>query len=152
FADFIRELLQTGTKVLITSRIFPENLKSGEQPLTGIVAYPFRPMSREDAARVWNIAGDPDDSPLQQEFFECVGYHPQVISVVSAAVRQQSLSFTDWFGEFTDAEQQVCREAGAPMTVRRHRWLDLATRDLIQNHRDAWLTICYIVRRSEASS
>ncbi|MCI0663051.1 MAG: ATP-binding protein, partial [Acidobacteria bacterium] len=152
FPDFIRGLLKTQTKVLITSRLFPENLKSGDQPLPGVTAYPFSPMSLEDAIEVWNLSGDPDGSPFQQEFFTSVGYHPQVISVVTAAVKEQSLRFSDWFGDFSEADQQFCLDSDAPLTVRRHRWLDLATRDLIQNHRDAWLTICYIVRRSEASN
>ncbi|MCI0336112.1 MAG: ATP-binding protein, partial [Acidobacteria bacterium] len=152
FPDFIRELLKTQTKVLITSRLFPENLKSGDQPLPGVTNYPFLPMSLEDAIEVWNLSGDPDGSPFQQEFFTSVGYHPQVISVVSAAVKEQSLRFGEWFGDFADEDRQSCLDSDAPLTVRRHRWLDLATRDLIQNHRDAWLTICYIVRRSEASN
>lgn len=152
FADFLRELLNTGTKVLITSRLFPENLMAGNQPLLGVKKYEFLPMSPDDAAEVWNISCEPDGSSFQREFFERVGFHPQVISVVAAAVKEQSLRFNEWFGEFSEAERQACMDDDAPLTVRRHCWLDLATRDLIQQRRDAWLTICYIVRRSEASN
>lgn len=152
FADFLRQLLKTETKVLITSRLFPEDLMVGDQPLPSVMPYEFRPMTAEDATKVWNLSCEPDGSSFQQEFFRRVGFHPQVISVVAAAVKEQSLRFSEWFGEFPEGEQQVCRDADEPLTVRRHRWLDLATHDLIQNRRDAWLTICYIVRRSEASS
>src|SRR5262249_44892215 len=110
------------------------------------------PMSPEDATRVWNLSGDPDGSPLQQKFFDSVERHPQVISVVAAAVREQSLSFTDWFNDFDESERSACLDGTAPLTVRSHRLLDLAVRDLIHIRRDALLTICYIVRRSEASS
>ncbi|MGH9837661.1 MAG: TIR domain-containing protein [Blastocatellia bacterium] len=162
FADFLRQLLHTQTKVLITSRIFPENLrpenlrpenlKSGERPLPGVVDYPFRPMSPEDAAEVWALSCKPEDSPIQREFFASAGFHPQVISVVAAAVNEQGMCFSDWLGDFSEAERQACLDPVAPLTVRRHRWLELATRDLIRHRRNAWLTICYIVRRSEASS
>jgi tetratricopeptide (TPR) repeat protein len=154
FADFLRELLRTQTKVLVTSRLFPENLMADDgQPLPGVIRYPFVPMSPEDAASIWNLSGEPDGSQFQRKFFECVGFHPQVISVVAAAVKEQSFNFSEWFGGFSEeAERQACLDTDTLLTVRRHRWLDLAMRDLIQSHRDAWLTICYIVRRSEASS
>ncbi len=152
FADFLRDLLKTRTKTLITTRLFPENLTAGDRPLPGVTQYPFHPMIEEDARLVWNISGDLDDSRFQHEFFESVSYHPQVISVVSAAVKEQPLSFTDWFNDLPEPDRQACLDGDALLTVRRHRWLELAARDLIQDHRDAWLTICYIVRRSEASS
>ena len=153
FADFLRDLPTTPAKVLVTSRLFPENLIGfGGQPLPGVTRYPFEPMSPEDAESVWNLFGDRDGSAFQQEFFESVGFHPQVISVVAAAVKEPSSRLKDWFNEYSEAERQACLDVTAPLTARRHRWLDLATRDLIRNHRDAWLTLCYIVRRSEASS
>ncbi|MFN0086167.1 MAG: TIR domain-containing protein [Blastocatellia bacterium] len=150
FADFLRSLAGTGNRVLITTRIFPENLRAGDQPMPGVLEYPFHPMLSEDAERVWNLSGDTDGSPLQRQFFDSVRNHPQVISVVAAAVREQSLSFTDWFNDFEESERQACLET-ASVTGRRHRWLDFALRDLMSDRRDAWLTICYIVRRSEAS-
>ncbi|MBS1790743.1 MAG: toll/interleukin-1 receptor domain-containing protein [Acidobacteria bacterium] len=151
FADFLRELPLTQAKVLITTRIFPENLMFGDKPMPGVIDYGFSPMSLEDAAKVWNLCCDPDGSAFQREFFEHIDFHPQVISVVAAAVKEQSLRFSEWFGEFSEVERLACLDANATLTERRHRWLELATRDLIQNRRDDWLTICYIVRRSEAS-
>jgi tetratricopeptide (TPR) repeat protein len=152
FADFLRDLLTTQTKVLITSRLFPENLTGlGDQPLPGVIRYPLAPMPPEDAETVWNRFSKPDGSAFQRKFFESVRLHPQVISVVAAAVNEQSSRLEEWFNEFSETKQQACLDADT-FTAHRHRWLDLATRDVIRNHRDAWLTLCYIVRRSEASS
>jgi len=151
FAWFITSLLGTPNKVLITSRIFPEELKSFDNPRRGVLSYPLLPMTSEDALEVWNISGEPDGSEFQKEFFRCVDFHPQVISVVSAAVRMQDLPFSEWFNEFSEEEKKFCLDLTSPLTTRRHRWLDIATHDLIHHHRAAWLTICYIVRQSEAS-
>ncbi len=149
FADFLRQLPTTQAKVLLTSRLFPENLNE----LPGVRCYPFEPMSPEDAEAVWNRFCTPDGSARQREFFESVGFHPQVISVVAAAVNEPSLRLSDWFNsdDFSETERQMCLNA-TPTTARRHRWLDLATRDVMRNRRDAWMTLCYIVRHSTASS
>ena len=151
FADFLRSLVGTGTRVLMTTRIFPENLRIEGPEASAVRDYPFLPMSDEDAARVWNLAGDPDGSPLQRQFFDLVQRHPQVISVVAAAVRRQDFSFTNWFNDAEETERRACLEESS-LTGRRHRWLELALRDLVRDRRDAWFTICYIVRRSEACS
>ena len=151
FAAFLEELRETGAKALITTRLFPENLKASGGRESGVIDYGFRPMSAEDAAQVWELFCARENSALQREFFELVGHHPQVISVVAAAVAESHLPMRDWFEGFSEADRQACRDAAAPLTVRRHRWLDLATRDINRNQRAAWLTICYIVRKSEAS-
>ncbi|MDX2033154.1 MAG: TIR domain-containing protein [Blastocatellia bacterium] len=152
FAAFLEELRETGAKALITTRLFPENLKASGGRESGVIDYGFRPMSAEDAAQVWELFCAREKNPaLQREFFELVGHHPQVISVVAAAVAESHLPMRDWFEGFSEADRQACRDAAAPLTVRRHRWLDLATRDINRNQRAAWLTICYIVRKSEAS-
>lgn len=157
FGVFLEMLLRTRAKVLITSRLFPENLVDwNDSPLPGVRKYDFVPMPVEDAIRVWNLsgdpAGDPEDTEFQQRFFEAVRFHPQVISVVAAAVKEQSMAFTEWFAEFSDADREACLDLSAPLTGRRHRWLDLAVRDITKDRRDAWLTICYIVKNSEAGS
>lgn len=151
FAAFLEELRETGAKALITTRLFPENLKALRGRESSVIDYGFRPMSAEDAAQVWELFGERENSALQREFFELVGYHPQVISVVAAAVAESKFPMRDWFEGVPEEDRQACRDAGAPLTVRRHRWLDLATRDINRNQRAAWLTICYIVRKSEAS-
>jgi hypothetical protein len=117
FADFLRDLLTTRTKVLVTSRLFPENLTGlGGQPLRGVIRYPFVPMSPEDAEDVWNQFCKPDGSAFQRDFFERVKFHPQVISVVAAAVDEPSSRLKDWFNEFSETERQACLDAEAPLT------------------------------------
>ncbi|MBK7599643.1 MAG: hypothetical protein IPJ07_14425 [Acidobacteria bacterium] len=68
FPDFLIALLKTSAKVLITSRIFPENLMFGDRPFPGVIPYPFSPLSFEDATDVWDLAGEPDSSAFQKEF------------------------------------------------------------------------------------
>lgn len=152
FAGFLRDLLTTQTKVLVTSRLFPESLSGIDgQPMPGVIPYEFKPMPKEDAEKIWNLFCQKDGSDFQHEFFKSVQFHPQVISVVAAAVNEASLRLEDWFnGEFSELERQTCLNS-PHLTARRHRWLDLAVRDVIRNHRDAWFTLCYIVRRSDAS-
>jgi tetratricopeptide (TPR) repeat protein len=152
FSDFLRALLSTHTKVLITSRLFPDDLAGPDgAPLPEVIHYPFEPMPPENAEEVWNLFGEPDGSPFQREFFELVGFHPQVISVVAAATKEASARLQDWFNEFSEPKRQVCLNRSSLLTERRHRWLEQATRDLALHRRDAWLTLCYIVRHSEAS-
>jgi tetratricopeptide (TPR) repeat protein len=71
---------------------------------------------------------------------------------VSAAVAASAFDFDGWFSEFSAESRHACLDTEAPKTTLRHRWLDLATRDLVVNERNAWITLCHIVRRSDASS
>ncbi|MFN0120236.1 MAG: toll/interleukin-1 receptor domain-containing protein, partial [Blastocatellia bacterium] len=150
FSAFLRELPQTQTRVLITTRLFPEQLRAGAGQVR---EYPFAPMSHEDATLVWRLAGREDPSPLTGKFFASVAYHPQVISVVSAAVHEYGQGFVEWLhqDQFTDQEREQCWQAPY-LTARRHRWLELATRDMTRDAklRPAWLALCHIIFRSEA--
>lgn len=148
FSDFLKDLLQTRSKVLITSRIFPADLMSDDP---SIVNYRFEAMSPEDSMKVWALSGRPENSPFLLDFFKSVDYHPQVISAVAAAVKEDGQSFRNWFLSIPEEDRQLRLDRKPTFTDHRHYWLSLATRDLIHGHRNAWLTILYIVRRSEAS-
>lgn len=147
FTTFMRSLLQTNAKVLLTSRLLPEQLSE-----TSIVRNMLLdPLSDEDAIQVWNLSGDEDQSPLLKDFFKAVNYHPQLISIVAAAVKESNGSFTDWFNEFPLEKKKKCLNLNCTKTERRHRWLELATANLIAKNKDEWFLLCYIVRQSEAS-
>ncbi len=146
-SNFLCRLAETKAKVLITTRIFPEELRGVAED------YPFGPMSTEDASTLWQVWCEDDSSEALRNFFKLIDYHPQVISVVAATVKQSKLAFEEWFEEFQDDERQICLDETVTTTERRHRWLELATRDLKgKDGRHAWLTLCYIVSRSEASN
>jgi tetratricopeptide (TPR) repeat protein len=145
-SNFLHQLSETKAKVLITTRIFPEELKGVAED------YPFGPMSMEDASSLWQVWCEDASSKMLKDFFRLIDYHPQVISVVAATVKQSKLAFEEWFEEFQDDERQKCLDEKVTKTERRHRWLELATSDLKEKFgRHAWLTLCYIVSRSEAS-
>jgi len=155
FGEFVRGLLETQAKVIITSRLFPEDLRGTDYP-ERVAEYPFRPLSPEDATKVWNLVAASDTSDLQLQFFKKVDYHPQVIVIVASAVAESGTStgFQEWFMESSEAEQAACLDDTAKKTTLRHRWIDLATRDIVvdKTRKKAWIVLCLIATQSEASN
>lgn len=150
FPTLLTDLSRTENRIVITTRIFPANFRG----MPSIREYPFGPMSDEDIERIWLLACQEvkRDRDLLGEFFRKVDYHPQVVLAVAAAVEESGQSFSKWFNRFPPEDRQQCLAEDCLKTTRRHRWMDLATQDLIKaERRDPWLTLCYIVRHSEAS-
>jgi hypothetical protein len=151
FPTFLRNLAHTQAKTIITTRIFPQNLKNDPS----VKDYQFGPLAWGDGEKLWSgfcQTVSEADKNLLRKFFDQIGLHPQVILAVAAAVDESGQSFRKWFDNFAEADRAACLDEKSLKTTLRHRWLDLATRDLIERRpRDQWLTLCYIVRNSEAS-
>jgi tetratricopeptide (TPR) repeat protein len=153
FVEFIRRLLSTQSKILITSRLVPQNLLiDSKKPLDGVAIYPFQPLNHPDAIKIWEMGGASSSSNLLQDFFKLVGYHPQLIVIVSAAVTASGcLSFEEWLSEFPQEKQALCLDYSTPKTSLRHHWLDLATHDIVTKRRKSWILLCRIATRSDAT-
>ncbi|NES19675.1 MAG: hypothetical protein F6K41_12275 [Symploca sp. SIO3E6] len=153
FREFIRGLLSTQSKILITSRLVPQDLlQENDHPVDGVTVYPFEPLSYTDAIKIWDISSASSSSNLQRDFFELIGYHPQLIGIVSAAVSISGwIYFKEWFSQFPREDQSLCLDVSAPKTTLRHRWLDIATRDIISNRKKDWILLCRIVARPDAT-
>jgi tetratricopeptide (TPR) repeat protein len=159
FGEFVRGLLDGQSKVIITSRLFPEDLRGDDR----VTEYPFRPMSPKDAADVWNsvsgaskcLVEESEDAEFQISFFRAIGYHPQVIVIVASAVVESSelSGFRNWFDQFAD-EKAAGLDGSARKTTLRHRWMDLATRDIVsdKDKKKAWIVLCRIAARSDATN
>ncbi|MBK7599644.1 MAG: hypothetical protein IPJ07_14430 [Acidobacteria bacterium] len=57
----------------------------------------------------------------------------------------------DWFNDFTEADRQTCLESNT-VTARRHGVAGFGYSRSDSGPPRCWLTLCYIVRRSEASN
>jgi tetratricopeptide (TPR) repeat protein len=159
FGEFIRALRDSQAKVIVTSRLFPEDLR-GDYRDRRVIEYPFRPMSPDDALRVWNSVPDAsdclvdhEDVDFQRSFFTAIGYHPQVIVIVASAVVESAElpGFRNWFNQFID-EQAACLD-GSEKTILRHRWIELATRDIVSDKekKKGWIVLCRIAAQPDAS-
>lgn len=155
FARFLRRVLETKAKVILTSRHVPEDLRGqGQDWLPGVHKYEFRPMSHEDAMKVWDLGGGPIDSKYQAKFFEAVDYHPQVIGVISSALKTLGFpSFEDWFNDLklTAEERLALFDPKVRLTTRRHLWIELGTRDILMRGVTARLVLGIIVHQSDAT-
>ena len=155
FARFLRRLLETKTKVILTSRHVPEDLRGQDGKwLPGVYEYEFRPMGLEDARKVWDLGRGPIDPEQQATFFEAVNYHPQVIGVISSALKALGFpAFEDWFNDLklTTEERRALVDPNIRLTTRRHLWIELGTRDILKRGVTARLVLGVIVHQSDAT-
>jgi tetratricopeptide (TPR) repeat protein len=154
FSGFLTELLETRAKVLVTSRTLPEDFWSGARLLPGAEEYPFEQMSMADAREVWRLHTQKPGKSRLIRFFRVIGCHPQVIAIVAAAVNaSEDVDFEDWIGHLTPQEtRDYFDDEGNLKTRLRHKWLELATADLVGQRSRAWMLLCHIIGRSNASS
>jgi hypothetical protein len=152
FHQFICELLTTQAKVVITSRHVPEDLMKDGRPMSEVTEHPLPPLSRTAAAELWELSSRAQARPEDLDMFlVAVDYHPQVVTVVSAAVaHSQGQNFREWLRELQVDNTAPCFKHQS-LTARRHYWLDLGMRDLPRDHRKAWIALCCGVSRPGAN-
>lgn len=153
FARFLRGLLSTPTRVLVTTRLIPEDLRLRQSLRPGVEEYPLRPLTQDDAFRLWwsytKKGGSPD---LLRRFFSATAYHPQIIAVVAAAAESSSfLTFEEWLSNESGMGDALF-DPSQLKTVLRFRWLSLATQDLVRARSRTWVIMCLISARSGVSS
>lgn len=155
FQELMVGLVQTNAKVILTTRLVPEELRNAHEAPETVYVHELDPLGFGDACSIWNDAlgnaeGQVDD--FTRYFFELVGYSPQTIVVVGAslAAAPGKPSLKNWFERFELDQQVLCTDKDELKTRLRHRWIDLATQDLKDERRSAWLLLVELANDTSA--
>ena len=155
FQDLLLGLVMTKAKVILTTRHVPEELRDLQGTHRRVHVHPLGPLDAEDACKIWNDTIGQNSSGVDEfvlRFFDLVGYHPCSIVIVASSLASDpdKRSLKQWFESFEVELQLRCTDRDALKTSLRHRWIDLATRDLKLSRRKAWNLLVEIAHSASA--
>jgi len=128
----------TRSRILITSRLFPDALTEAGAPMRGVVAFTLhgqeglRGLNPTDARTLWRALGirwSSGDEGALDSFFNGIGRHGLLLKLAAGAIKQSRRangSFTAWFA-ITEGEIDF---QGADVRAKRHHILAAAFADL----------------------
>jgi hypothetical protein len=152
FQRFLSKLVQSPVRMICTSRLLPNNIPIRRTNERGFRELALKPLDVDGLWRSVTQETQPDTDA--KRFFEQVENHPQLIAIVAASYQSSGQSsFGEWVGSLDIDLKEFFAQIDplSYVTERRHRWLELATRDLTKKTVH-WGLLCRIACNPGESS
>jgi tetratricopeptide (TPR) repeat protein len=155
FCEFLNKVVSRSNRslrLIATSRLFPNNIPKNNPLQSG-----FRniPLGSFDTHKLWSSVTDCEEpDQLAKRFLAQVGNHPQIVSIVAAAFNESGQeSFQTWLQNVQDNFHAFLHDLDKEpwVTNRRHAWLALATKDLVDKTLH-WGLLCRVACNPGESS
>jgi hypothetical protein len=159
--QFLSKLVVSPVRMICTSRLLPSSIPiretirsspTGKSIDVGFQELPLKPL---DVDQLWkSVTQENHPDSEANRFCAQVANHPQLIAIVGAAYQDSGKdSFVDWVASLVTEPEDFYAQIDqlSYLTQRRHRWLDLATRDLTKKTID-WGLLCRVACNPGESS